>query len=192
MADVVQDVVQDLIQLTGYTEKDAAVLRQYAAHTAPWEEAITQAFYDMLYGYGRTAAVFRDGERPAREQTLRHWYRVVSGGQIDDQFWRWQWFVGLIHIPRHVTNPFMLGAMSRVQQIFLSQCLATLPVDEAANLFTSFKRVTDVIAGLIAEGYFESYIRAMERMSGQSRTLIDRMVQMEVESMVEESRPAKK
>ncbi len=192
MADILQTVLQDLIQLTGYTEEDAAVLRKYAAHTAAWEDVVTQAFYDMLYGYGRTAAVFHEDERPAREDTLRNWYRIVSGGRIDDQFWHWQWFVGLIHIPRHVTNPFMLGAMSRVQQLFLEKCLATLPADEAVKLFASFKRVTDIIAGLIAEGYFESYIRAMERMSGQSRALIDRMVLMEVESMVEESRTGKR
>ena len=184
----IQNTLDDLKVLTGYTDNDPLILQSVASETMAWKEEVTQAFYDTLYGHGSTHAVFRDGERPAREDTLRNWYDIVTGGKIDDNFWQWQWFVGLIHIPRGITNPFMLGMMSCVQQLFRSKCYGTFEPAKAEEVFGAFKRVTDIIAGLIAEGYFQSYVQAMERMSGQSRTLIDRMVYLEVEEMIAEFR----
>jgi hypothetical protein len=184
------DILNNLIALTGFTDQDPQTLRAVADKTAVWQEEMTQVFYDTLYGYKATAAVFREGERPDRENTLRNWYQIVTEGNIDANFWRWQWFVGLIHIPRGITNPFMLGMMSRVQQLFRAKCLETFDAEQAETVFGAFKRITDIIAGLIAEGYFQSYVQAMERMSGQSRMLIDRMVNLEVEEMVAEMRQA--
>ncbi len=179
---------KDLVALTGFSEADVQILKGAAAELQPWSEEITQLFYDTLFGYQTTQAVFREGERPAREQTLRNWYQIVINGQIDEKFWRWQWYVGLIHIPRGITNPFMLGMMSRVQLAFWKKCQESFEPAKSQAIFVAFKRVTDVIAGLIAESYFQSYVQAMERMSGQSRTLIDRMVQLEVQEMMAEAK----
>jgi Protoglobin len=183
-----EQTLNDLITLTGFTADDIHTLQEVADHLKGWGDEITAIFYDTLYGYQPTQAVFREGERPAREGTLRNWYQIVVSGDINDKFWRWQWYVGLIHIPRGISNPFMLGMMSRVQQFFGRKCQATFDPNQAAKVFGAFKRVTDVIAGLIAEGYFQSYVQAMERMSGQSRSLIDRMVQLEVQEMVSEKK----
>jgi hypothetical protein len=183
-----ENTLKDLVVLTGFSDADINTLKSAAADLQPWSEEITQMFYDTLFANAPTRAVFREGERPDREQTLRNWYQMVISGQIDDKFWHWQWYVGLIHIPRGITNPFMLGMMSRVQQVFLQKCQETFEPAQSMAVFGAFKRVTDVIAGLIAEGYFQSYVQAMERMSGQSRTLIDRMVQLEVQEMLAEIR----
>ena len=64
-----QQVLQDLIHLTGYTDADAQTLSNVSATTQQWKEEVTQAFYDMLYDYSSTAKVFRDGERPAGPQS---------------------------------------------------------------------------------------------------------------------------
>lgn len=183
-----ESAFKDLVVLTGFSEADVETLKAAAAALQPWSEEITQIFYNTLYSHEPTRAAFREGERPAREDTLRNWYQIVISGQIDDNFWRWQWYVGLVHIPRGITNPFMLGMMSRVQQIFWQKCEETFEATQSKAVFGAFKRVTDVIAGLIAEGYFQSYVQAMERMSGQSRTLIDRMVQLEVTEMLAEAK----
>ena len=183
-----EQVLNDLIRLTGYSDKDPQTLRDVADTTQAWMEEITQAFYDTLYGYSSTAVVFKEGERPSREDTLRNWYHYVSQGKIDENFWHWQWYVGLVHIPRGITNPFMLGMMSRVQQHFQTKCRQAFEPEQADAVFQAFKRITDVIAGLIAEGYFQSYLEAVQRTSGQSRVLIDRMVGFAVEEMLAEAK----
>lgn len=183
-----EQVLQDLIALTGLTEKDYELLRAYRTHTQAWVDELTSYFYDTLHAYPPTSRVFREGEWPAREETLKQWYREVTGGEITEPFWRRQWLIGLVHIPRRVTGSFMIGMMSRVQQLFLKKCLETFPMEEAQQLFGAFKRVTDTITGLMVEGYFLSYVEATERMTGQSRALTERLVNLEINKMAEELR----
>lgn len=56
------------------------------------------------------------------------------------------------------------------------------------TLYVAFKRATDVVAGLIAEGYFENYFIALERTVGFKRQLIQRMLDVEVNKMWQEAK----
>ena len=63
-----------------------------------------------------------------------------------------------------------------------------MPPAEAEKVFGAFKRVTDIVAGLIAEGYFANYIVAMERSAGFKKALVERMMNVEIGKMLEEVR----
>ena len=178
-------VLQNLQTLIGYRDADGEILRRAYPVTSTWADEFVRIFYDTLFAYPPTARVFREGERAEREQTLREWYLRVVRGDIDEEFWRWQWRVGLIHIYRKVTNDFMLGMMSLVQQAFLQKCMAAFPSQEAVEVFLAFKRVTDVISGLIAEGYMRGYQMAMKDLLGFRTELLERMLAMESQSLVE-------
>lgn len=184
-----EKVLKDLVALTGLAKRDFQILQEAAPQTQLWVEDFVEIFYDTLYGYESTSHVFKEGEREAREKTLRDWYLEVAGGDLNRQnFWHHQWFVGLVHIPRKVTNTFMFSMMSKVQQHFLQKCMNTFEPSQAVVVYTSFKRVTDVIAGLIAEGYFSNYILAMEQVAGLRPALIERMMNIEVGKMIAEAR----
>ncbi|NPA06262.1 MAG: hypothetical protein GXO54_02535 [Chloroflexi bacterium] len=181
-----EQALKDLTVLTGLREEDLQLLRETAPVTSEWADDIAKAFYDVLFSYEPTAKVFRPDERPMREKTLRAWYLDVVHARVSAQFWRTQWYVGLVHIARHVPNTYMLGMMSRVQQLFLYRCLRAFDVEKAERVFIAFKRLTDVIAGLIAEGYFQNYIQAMERVAGIRPSLVERMMEMEIKRMLDE------
>ncbi|MBN2701350.1 MAG: hypothetical protein JXR29_07870 [Methylothermaceae bacterium] len=183
-----EQTLRDLIELNGFSDCDPALLHTHYDKTSRWVDEIIKVFYDRLYGYEPTARVFEEGERPAREQTLHDWYLEVAAGKVSSEWWRRQWFVGLVHIKRKVSNAFMIGTMSRVQQVFLANCLKEMAVDEAEAVYGAFKRITDVVMGLIAEGYFENYFIAMERTVGFKRSLVQRMLDVEVGKMLQESR----
>ncbi len=184
-----EQALRDLAFLAGLTNQDFKILAETAPHTAPWADELVKAFYDLLYGYEATRTVFKEGERPKLEAGLRAWYFLVTEGKVAERkFWQWQWFVGLIHIKRQVRNPMMLGTMSRVQQLFLSKCLAEWEPARAEQVYTAFKRVTDVVVGLIAESYYLNYVEAMESVTGMRRALTQRMMDMEVDSMMDKSR----
>jgi len=182
-----KQILNDLITLTGYTDADAQIMLEVADQTGPWGPMITTAFYDKLYGYESTSPVFKEGERPTREKSLIHWYDMLIAGKVNDDFWQWQWYVGIVHIPRGISNSFMMGMMSSVQQLFITQCMATFEKEQALIVYGAFKRITDVVAGLIAESYFESYLEAVERSTGQSHKLIERQVNFAVTEMVAEA-----
>ncbi len=79
----------------------------------------------------------------------------------------------------------MLGMTSRLQQLVLEKCVSTLDKNDALGLYTAFKRVTDVVAGMIAEGYFVNYVESLENVLGFNRGLIDRMMEMEIENRMQ-------
>ncbi|MEI6043444.1 MAG: protoglobin domain-containing protein [Chloroflexota bacterium] len=183
-----EQVVRDLVALTGFSAQDSQILRENAAHLQQWTDELTKVFYDTLYAYPRTAQVFVDGERPHREITLHDWYLEVISGQIKPEFWQRQWFVGLMHIKRGVDNQFLFGILSRVQLFFMDKCYQDFDPVKATRVFVAFKRMTDVIAGLIVESYRQQYLHAVERASGINQALIHRMAVVETVRMIVEIR----
>lgn len=75
--------------------------------------------------------------------------------------------------------------------MFLKKCLETFEKAEAAKVYGAFKRVTDVIAGLIAEAYFMNYVDALESVAGFRRSLIEQMMSLEINKRLAESRSRK-
>ncbi len=183
----IEKVMRDMTVLTGFSAEDGRILRETADVTGPWVDELAQAFYDLLFSYEPTAKVFREGERPARVVSLKAWYDSVIHGNFTPDFWQQQWVVGLIHIARRVTNPYMLGMTSRVQQLFLHKCLEAFEPAQAEAVYGAFKRATDVVAGLVTEGYFQNYMLAMERVAGFRKKLIVRMLDMEIRRMLTEA-----
>lgn len=183
-----EQILKDLQALTGYSEKDSALLAETVAVTGAWADEWVKSFYDTLYAYPPTQAVLGNEQRAEREKTLREWYLSVMSGQAGEAFWRLQWTVGMVHILRRVDNCFMLSMISTAQQWFLGRCLTEWGPEKGQQVFGAFKRTTDVIGGLIAEGYFRNYVLAMERVTGFKIGLISRMMDMEVRKMLEDAR----
>lgn len=47
--------------------------------------------------------------------------------------------------------------MHQSQQFFLEKCLATFEQEGGLKVYNAFRRVTDIAAGIIAEGYHTLY-----------------------------------
>ena len=99
----------------------------------------------------------RKGNVLIARKTIRNWDLKVVKGELDDEFWRAHLQVGRRHIEREILNAYMLGMMHQTQQFFLGKCLAIFEQDEGLAVFNAFKRVTDITAGIIAEGYHTPY-----------------------------------
>ncbi len=175
-----EQILGDLKSLIGLSDQDLVVLQRHQALTESWSDEIVKVFYDALYGYEPTAKVFSGQDRAAREKTLRDWYLEAVSGKLKENFWQHQWFVGIVHIKRKVPNRFMIAMMSKVQEQFLQKSLQALPETEAIALFSAFKRLSDAVVGLIAESYLENYFSALENTVGFKRTLVQRMMEVEI------------
>ena len=147
------NTVRALIDLTGISEEDRLTLRNAADQTEQWADEFVKMFYDTLFAYPPTSALFREGERPEREKTIKDWYLQVVRGEFDDQFWSAHQHVGHVHVKRKILNAYMIGMMHNAQTFVLGKCLATYEQEEGLKVFDAFKRVTDIAAGIIAEGY---------------------------------------
>ena len=174
--------------LIGCTDEDLAILARNSDHLEPLFGGIIDEFYEALLAYEPTAAVFASGEIPERKASLEFWLKSLCSGKVGETFWHQQWIVGLIHFQRGVSNAFMLAMVSRVQQRVLEGCHGALDEDDAKEVFGAFKRVTDVVAGLIAEGYLQGYVTAVEQVTGMKGSLVDRVAHATVDRLLEEAR----
>jgi len=183
-----EEILKHYEVLTGLDEKDFETLAKYKDKLSSWKDEIVKDFYDTLFSYEATKKIFKEGEREKLEKTLGNWYLGLLEGKKEKSFWEHQWFVGLVHIARGVDNSFMHSMMARVQNLFAEKCSKEFSTEEAKEIYTAFKRITDTIAGVIMEGYFIQYIESIIRMTGIKEQVIDRMVKLESQKMIEEYR----
>lgn len=178
-----------------FRESDAQLILAHRDALLALEVEVTQVFYDTLYAHPTTRAVFVDGERPAREETLIRWWRRTVNGPLDEEYFAWMAMVGLVHVSRRVSNPMMVSMASCVSS-FVAEKAVTLPIDraEAEALIEAFQRLTSTVMGVITFGYDRAYDRAvvtaLEELAGMPESLFARLRDQEVRTALAEAREA--
>ena len=180
-----------LIDLIGLNEDDFSILKKYSIRTQMWADEFAVKFIGAISTYEPTKEIFyKEGVRlpDVGIDVVKNWYLDVISGNVDQDFWSRQYLIGLVHVKHGVKNSFRLGMMSVVQQLFLTACLDEFDKDEAIKLYLSFKKITDVISGITAEGYFPSLLVAIQRTTGIKKQVMDKMVNLEIDNLISERR----
>ncbi|PIE81461.1 MAG: hypothetical protein CSA11_03750 [Chloroflexi bacterium] len=173
--------------LTGINQSDFDTLKEAAPEATQWVDDVVQFFYNTLFDHFRTAAVFDQGERLMREQTLRDWYlSLFTTANDDDTFWNTQSRIGFAHIRRHVNNEFMIGIASRLSEFFTAKSVEAYGVERGLMVTQAFNRVLRTVVGLTAEGYDVMSQLAFSEATGAGAELIDRLVQESVDDIQSE------
>lgn len=188
LQELTQKVLEDLPPEDHFNEADAACFAEHRELMANWGAELVQRFYDSLYGHGKTAQVFGDGERSAREQTLVDWYTRTLQGPFDLDYWEWQALVGVLHLRRGVSNPMMLGHWGLVLNFMNEKVREDLSEAQAQRLLEAWQRLGATVGALIAESYNSYYLKALEHSAGATRELLERLVRQEVDDLVNDAR----
>jgi hypothetical protein len=120
--------VREQLAFVGFTEADAALIRQTAPLVLEAEPVLTAALYDHFLGFPATAKFFLapdgtpDRERlERRKHSLGRWLRETAEAAMTHGFVYYLLGVGISHSHREygpggrVPPEFMVGAMSIVQ-----------------------------------------------------------------------------
>ncbi len=172
--------------LTGVSQADFDTLKTVAAETHDWGGAVATAFYDTLFAHNRTAAVFHEGERPIREESLIGWYHSLFNVDDEDKFWRDQIIIGFHHIRRHTNNEYMIGMAHKVRLIFRDNIVKTLGCERGLEVSTAFDRIMDTVVGLTAEIYDVMSQVAFSESTGTNLALMDALIQESVDGVQQE------
>ncbi|MDW8091786.1 MAG: protoglobin domain-containing protein [Meiothermus sp.] len=162
-----------------FTPEDAALLQSEKDYLLGLGEGLVQAFYDSLFAHPPTREVFQEGERPAREETLRSWWRRTVEGPFDEAYWAWQAYVGLLHVRRKVTNTMMWGHAGLVARYVGAQALSA----GKPALAEAAQRLMATVGAVIGEAYQEVYLEVLAEATGQSRALIEANVKVAIEEV---------
>ncbi|GLV49047.1 hypothetical protein TJA_21500 [Thermus sp. LT1-2-5] len=170
--------------------EDGKVLARYAPLMEGWTEDLVQGFYDTLFGHPATRKVFREGERPAREKTLRDWYLRTLRGPFNGQYFAWQALVGLVHVRRGVTNAMMAAMWNWLVEEVGRRARGHLSLEEARALEDAWRRLAFTVMALIAEEYLEAYLEALALAKGENPRAFLQQAQEMAATLLEGLKPA--
>ena len=165
--------------------EDGKVFARHKELMKGWTEKVVQGFYDTLFAHPATRAIFREGERPAREKTLRDWYLRTVEGPFNGQYFAWQTLVGLVHVRRGVTNAMMAAMWSWLVDAASRLASEELPPEEARALGEAWRRLGFTVMALISEGYLHAYLESLARAEGVEVGLLERQAQEEAARLLE-------
>ena len=169
--------------------EDGKVLARHRALLESFTEDLVRGFYDILFAHPPTRAVFREGERPLREKTLRGWYLRTVAGPFNGQYFAWQALVGLVHVRRGVTNATMTSMWNWLTEEVARKAQEALPPEEARALEGAFRRLAFTVAALISEEYLDAYLEALAEGMGREPASFRALAQREAERLLRELRP---
>ncbi len=183
LSEVRQKILEEIPPEWRFRAEDGEVIQKHKDLLLSFTEELVQGFYDTLFAHPATRAVFQEGERPKREETLRAFWQRVAQGPHDGAFWDWMTWVGVVHIKRKVTNPMMISAWGYILNKAKEKVKAALPPEEAFPLLEALTRLSKTAEALTAEGYLETTLAALQRGSGISPNLMDQLVRVELEEL---------
>ncbi len=182
------EIIEQIPECVRFNDEDAQALLRNKDVLLTLEDGLVDGFYGAVYSYSITRAVFTDDERAAREQTLREWYRRTLNGPFDDAYWKWQTFVGLVHIKRKVNNAMVSGMWGWILTYLSSNALEHIEANEAKAVIKALHSLQAAVMALISESYQRNMFVAVDKASGIKEALLMRLVNIEIDGMLEDAR----
>ena len=179
LKEIARQAIEDMALEARFRPEDHQVLLKHKDRLLSLSDTLVRVFYDALFATPSTRKVFHEGERPEREKTLRDWWQRTIEGPVDEDYWAWQAYVGLIHVKRVVTNPMMMG------QAFMIEDLVRTHLDDP-EVAGAIRRLMATVAAIIAYGYEKAQLLSIEETTGISQELIKTNVRVGVEKLLED------
>lgn len=183
---VTQHILDQLPKETKLNNDDIATIKKNKDFLFSKTDVIVKDFYDTLFSNPATANVFHEGERPAREASLKDWIIKTVTGDFSQEYWQWQTFVGILHVKREVTNNMMIAMMGRVSDIISTEAIKELDSQDAIDLKNAWSKLASTVLSLIGESYHIFYMKAVSNTTGMSGALLSNTVKVEIDNLVDE------
>ncbi len=141
------------------------------------------SFYKTLLNYPKTAKVFEKVPVERVKAKNKKWYEEVVSGNIDKNFYEFQFLVGLIHIYYGIDNNIMIFMAQHLKSNFLNKVAETFEPEEAIKVFKAFSKIVDFLIALTVEGYIFTLREALMDVAGYTSGLVDTMMNMKLEEI---------
>ncbi|MCF6314363.1 MAG: protoglobin domain-containing protein [Verrucomicrobiales bacterium] len=181
-----QSVLEKAKSLTGFCHDDETVIQEAAEALLPHNQKIVAHFYDALFSNKDATEIFKhlNQDRAMRELILQRWLESLLQGNYDDQFWRWQWLVGLTHVQHHVEPVYVLSMFTQLQNNLAGIIFKIFDTDSSERLILAYSRIIGCLTALAVEGYHREFISAVAT-TGLEGAVLNRLVAIEVKNKIE-------
>jgi len=184
LSKITKTILSQIPENVKLNNTDIVLLQKHKGFIVGLNEKIATRFYDILFANEVTKAIFKEGERPIREASLKRWIVKTFDSEFDDKYWEWQTFVGILHIKRAVKNNMMVTMIGAVTEIIIEEVINALPKDEAILILKAWIKLSGIITSLVVEGYRLFYMVAIENVTGLTAVLLENVVKTEIDNLI--------
>ena len=183
LSDVTNNVFKEIPPVILFNEEDANIIIRHKEALLSITDKLVKDFYDILFAHPATAAVFREGERAIREKDMRDWWIRTVSGPFNEEYWRWQAFVGIVHFRRNISNSMMMGMWAWIVGQVTYLLMGKIPNEELARLHGALLRLAVTNASLTVAGYEGLMERGFAEEAGVDTQLIRTIVTLKAQEM---------
>lgn len=187
---LVDEILTNVLPQARLTDDDLAAITDNREFLLSIGDDLVAGFFDLVFSYPPTAAVFSDAEREHPSSFVTDWWTRTVNGPLDEDYFRWMALVGLVHIRRDVKNPLMISMFAVVEDVVSAAGLQLLDAEEARRLRVAFRHYGALVSSLITESYTTCYKYAIEDIAGIDLTLLDRMARITAGDLEKQGRAA--
>jgi len=183
-----QEIFKSIPQAIVPDQQDGLLIKKHNHLLMTYESALVTGFYDAVYGDDNLKDSLSAEERKAREQTLRQWYQVSMMGNFDEHYWKWQTFVGIVHVKHKISNAAMLGMWGWMMSFLQERLLQDLETAEAIKVLAVLQKLQAVVSSLTVESFITTQKNAIHMASGLNGAILERLISTEIDQMLIKAR----
>ncbi len=187
LTQITKEILAQIPKNLCLNEEDLVTLKASKPFVVERLDSITKNFYDTLFNFDKTRDVFYENERAISEKSFKHWADETLARDIDEEYWKWQTYVGLIHIKRGIKNNVFITMLNYISEMLMEEVVLNVPKEQAVPILKAWLKLTAIVASLITEGYRLFYHKAVENVTGINQTLLDNTVRVEIDNLVAEN-----
>ena len=182
----IQEVLKDAETLLEFEKKDIETLKLRKDLLISWADEIIDHFYDVLLRDEKAKSILEKHNINLEKlkEGNKNWYKRIVSGEVDEEFFKYSFYVGLLHIYYGVDNDLMIFMADVLRRKFLQLCLETFEEGEAFEVYTAFSKIVAAFVGFTVEGYVFMLKHAMLDILGMKPELVTRMMNMELETFI--------
>jgi hypothetical protein len=178
-----REILENARNLAGLGENDFRVLADRKEILLSWTDELAEDFYQTLLNYPKTAKIFEKVPVEKVKEKFKAWYRNLIAGGGGEEFYRQQFFIGLVHIYHQIDNNVMIFMANNLKRNFLKKLFEHFEPEEAIYVFQAFSKLVDFVIALTVEGYIFTLYQALTDVAGLRPTLVERMMKLKLEEI---------
>lgn len=163
-----ESFIQEMKRYLGFTEEDAALLRQLGPRMEKYLPELAERFYSQIPHHPNAFRVFTGGEAQiARlKLTLQDWGKVLFCGSYGQAYAEERYQIGYHHVRIGLEQKYVISAMGIVRA-FLSECLLLefTASDVRLRYASAVSKMLDLDLNLMCESYMHASLQNLRALN---------------------------
>lgn len=160
--------IQEMKRYLGFTEEDAALLRQIGPRMEKYLPELAERFYSQIPLHPNAFRVFSGGAAQISrlKQTLQHWAKGLFSGSYDQAYAEERYQIGYRHVRVGLEQKYVISAMGIVRAFLFECLLLEFPASDVRLRYArAVSKMLDLDLNLMCESYMHASMQNLRALN---------------------------